>query len=341
MQEPKIESQKLLHPVIFTTTFIIAALLFGCDESASRKKSASPIKGKGLQASAHNIIEQGLKSPDPKIRANAIEVVAAARQKYYLPQLSTLLGDDYIPVRFAAALAVGDTQYYMAANKLQRLVTKADENTKIAAAYALYKLGRKQYLETIKKAVTSYDQTLRANAVVLLGKTKNQSVLQLLYWAKDDVSSDPKVRYQATKAIAQLGDEKIYEKILTQLVSKYADNKMIGIEAMYELGTPLARDAILTKLDDDVLEVRLAAADKLALLGDKSGSATVLSVFKENLTYGMDEASTERILALSASAIGSIKTKKLSKYLPELINNKSAIVRLAAAKAVLQLKNDS
>ena len=117
----------------------------------------------------------------------------------------------------------------------------------------------------------SSDQTVRANAVMLLGKAADKSVLELLYWAKNDDGSEPKVRYQAAEAIARLGDETIMPKLWTLLVSKFVENKIIGIRAMAALGTVDAKEALITKLDDDILEVRLTAAEQLGVLGDNWG----------------------------------------------------------------------
>lgn len=324
----------------YWTVVIIAVFLVvfpGCKGSLERVRLSGGTSLENLKPQAVRIIEQALDSTDPIVRANAIETVSATRQIQLMPKVQRLLGDDYVPVRFAAALAIGDTEYYLAKNILQRLIQVADENTKIAAAYALYKLGYKQYLEPIRQAATRQDQTVRANAVLLLGKTGDKSVLKILYWAKDADDSEPKVRYQAAEAIAVLGDEEILPKLRTMLVSKFVENKMIGIRAMGALGTAKAGDILFTKLDDDILEVRLATAEQLAALGDNSGEQVVLSVFEENLTAGLDEVGRERIMVLTSLAIGRLGTPKTIHYLPELIKDESVLVRLAAARAVLQV----
>ena len=325
---------------IYGTAIIIAVFLVfspGCKRSLEQIRLPGGTNLEHLQPQAVCIIEQALDSTNPIIRTNAIETVAATRQIQLMPRVQRMLNDDYVPVRFAAAVAIGDTEYYLAKNMLQRLIQVADENTKIAAAYALYKLGYKQYLELIRQAATSQDQTLRANAVMLLGKTGDKSVLKLLYWAKDDDESEPKVRYQAAESIAKLGDTEIVPKLWTLLVSKFVENKIIGVKAMGALGTAQAEEALLTKLDDDILEVRLTAAEQLAALGDNSGEQVVLNVFEEHLTAGLDEAGRERIMVLTSLAIGRLGTPKTIHYLPELIKDDSELVRLAAARAVLQI----
>ena len=145
-----------------------------------------------------------------------------------------------------------------------------------------------------------------------------------------------RVVYQSAEAIAMLGDERIYPKLWTMLISAYADVRVSGIGAMGKLGTPEARNALVTMLDDSVLEVRLAAAGQLGMLKDTSGERVVLDVFKKNLTAGLDKPARERVNVLTALAIGQIGTPSLVKFLPQLLKNESKFVRIAAAKAVFQ-----
>lgn len=318
---------------------IALALFSGCEESIAAVKLPGEKTLKNLKPRALTIISQALNNPDPQIRAKAIEVVAAAGQKQLMAEVQKLLGDDYVPVRYNAAVAIGDMEFYLAKSTIEKLLPVADENTKIAAAYAMYKLGYKEYLDLIRSAAASPDQTLRANAVVLLGKTGDKSVLEILYWAKDNDNSDPKVRYQATEAIAKLGDETIVPKIWTMLISKFVEAKIIGIYAMGALGTPQAKEVLFTKLDDDILEVRLAAVEQLASLGDKSGEQVVLSVFEDRLTADLDQQAQERVLVLTALAIGKLNTPGTISYLPKLIDSDSPVIRLAASEAVLQALN--
>ncbi len=110
----------------------------------------------------------------------------------------------------------------------------------------------------------------------------------------------------------------------------------MAVRAMGGLGTPQAKDILATKLDDVVLEVRLAAAEQLGRLSDQTGQPQVLEVFEKNLADGPDRQAAERTNVLAALAIGQIRTPALTKYLPQLLKNESKYVRVAAAKAVFQ-----
>jgi HEAT repeat protein len=314
-----------------------ALFVFGCDKY-SQETYDYPSGGRidELSPEAEQIIQEGLSDTDPQIRANAIEVVASIKQIKLMPKVERMLEDDFVPVRFAAALAVGDSKYYPAESSVKRLLEDKDENVRIAADYALSKLGTGSGFELVRKTITSSDQTVRANAIFLLGKSGDKSSLKWLWWALRNKDSDYKARFNAAEAIARLGDERIDEKLLAMLISAYADDRVMGVKAMGALGTEKAKNFLITKLDDDVLEVRLAAAEQLGMLGETIGEAEVLKVFMKNLTAGLDKEELERVNTLTALAIGQIGTASVTKFLPQLLKNESKLVRIAAAKAVLQ-----
>jgi len=314
-----------------------ALFVFGCNKSSQRTYD-HPSGGSidELVPEATRIIQEGLSDADPQIRANAIEVIAATKQIKQMPKVQRLLEDDFVPVRFAAALAVGDLEYSFAESSVKQLLEDKDENVRIAADYALSKLGAGSSFELVRKAAASSDQTVRANAAFLLGKSGDKNSLKWLWWTLQHKDSDYKARFNAAEAIARLGDERIDEKLLAMLISVYADDRVIGVKAMGALGTEKAKNFLITKLDDDVLEVRLAAAEQLGMLGETTGEAEVLKVFMKNLTAGLDKAELERVNTLTALAIGQIGTASVTKFLPHLLKNESKFVRIAAAKAVIQ-----
>jgi HEAT repeat protein len=298
-------------------------------------QEGSQVVSKGLAEDALAVVQAGLMDPDPRVRTNAIEAAATTGRKDLMPKVAQMLTNEFIPVRFAAALAMGDTGYSPAKNTLNQMLKVSDENTALAVCFALYKLGDKSKLSVIEKALENKDMSIRANAALLLGKTGDKNAIKNLWQAIDAKDSDDKVRFQAAEALAMLGDENIYPKIWTMMLNINADVKLLGVLAMGAVGTEQARGALTTELSDQILEVRLAAAGQLGKLGYTTGEPEVLDVFVNNLTSKMDPVAAERVLSLAALAIGQIKTPSLAKYLPILLKNESKFVRLAAAKAVL------
>ncbi len=317
--------------------------IFGCHKSLQETHPPAGGSASALLPEAERIIQEGLSDNDPLIRANTIEVTAETKQTKLMPMVQRLLRDDFVPVRFAAALAVGDSEYAPAAGSVKQLLKDKDENVRIAADYALCKLGAGSGFGLVRKSITSSDQTVRANAAFLLGKSGDSSSLKLLWQTLQDKDSSDKVRFNAVEAIATLGDERIYPKAWANLINIHGEDKVTGIRAMGALGTAEAKNALITMLDDDVLEVRLAAAEQLGMLRDTTGEAEVLRVFTKNLTTDLNKDELERVNILTALAIGRIGTANLAKFLPGLLKNESKFVRIAAAKAVIQctMKNQT
>ncbi|MBN1786815.1 MAG: HEAT repeat domain-containing protein [Sedimentisphaerales bacterium] len=292
-----------------------------------------------LVPQAQRAVLEGLESSDARLRANAIEVVSTTQKMVFLPKIATFLDDPVMPVRFAAAVALGDTKYKKAEKQLAELLNDTDLNVRIAAAYGLCKMGRMRYLSVIEKAAKVEDQTVVANAAWLLGKLKSEKSLALLYSLKDNKDSSDKVAFNSVEAIARIGDEKIYPRIWTMLISAYAEDRYMGINAMAAFGGSKGANAILSVLDDSVLEIRLAAAQQLGTLGDFSGRIIVLEYLSG--ASRQEKFVEERCNILAALAIGQIGTEKLIEYLPKLLKNNSLAVRLAAAQSVFILAGAS
>ena len=312
-------------------------LLAGCEEtSKTREDSGMHAPRASLETAAIDIVREALGDDDPLTRMRAVEVVASQRRADLMHYVNKLTGDEFMPVRFSAAMAIGDLRYFRSHNLVELLLDDPDENVRIAAAYAVTKLGEKGYDKVFRKGLKSDNQTVRANTALVLGKLGEKKWTNLLYEAIHDPDSKDKVVYQAAEALARIGDDKIYPKLWTMLISAYADVRGIGIEAMGALGTQQAKNAIITLLDDDVPEIQLMAAGQLGKLGDMSGEIVVLE-FLEEREENLDSTSIERKNILAALAMGQINSPQLKRYLPEFLADNSPMVRLAAAKSALVL----
>lgn len=330
MSNMKINGVSILSLLI--TVILVLGVVFvgGCDEEAMEgaKKTYLP--------KAVEIIRAGLADEDPVVRSNAIEAVASAKYVKLMAEVQKLMADDYVMVRFAAILAVGDVGYKPAEKMLKQLLEVKEQNTRIAAAYAMTKLGYAGYLDIIRKAAVSDDDTVKSNAAYLLGKAGDKRSLELLYNLINDPDSSDRAQLAAMVAIAKVGDEKIFERLWAKSLSTFADDRVIGIEAMGALGTAKAMDVLITILDDEIFWVRLAAAEQLGRLGSDEGEPEVLQILRGEFYEGLDSRDLERAQVLSCAAIGQLCTPEVMKYLPEFLGNNSKYVRIAASKAVLQ-----
>ena len=329
---------KIRHFVIL---FAISLLITACNETKLNlsdpfsKQAQSPA---ALEPKALNILEQALSSEDGPTRSIAAEMVASSNQRQLMHKVMALLEDEYIAIRFAAAIAIGDTKYKPAEEALKKMFKDSNPNAQIAAAYALTKLGNYKFRTVVINAINSSDQTVRANAALLIGKLGDKADLKLLYAAINDVKSSDKVRMQAVESIAMLGDEKIYKKLWALFVSKYVDDRVIGVRAMGMLNTPDALNSIFTKLKDEDPWVRLTAAEQLAIKGDDIGKELLLAHLR-TMPSSLTDNKIINADITAVSAIGRFKDTEITAFLPSLLDSQSSIIRLNAAWSVLLLNN--
>lgn len=326
-------AEKIVKTGAFCAILVLfGALLAGCGGSSPIVSTGS--SAQQSQTRARAIVAQSLESDDARLRAKATEVVVDTGLSEYMPKLQNLLTDDFVPVRFSAAMAIAKAEYAPARQTLQMLLRDSEHNVRLAAAFALYRLGDSQQIQTLYDALGADNQTVRANAVFLLGKTQNPEAIDRLYAVLRGRSSTEQVRLQAAEAIARLGDEQIYKRIWTMLISAFADDRAMGVSAMGALDTLEAEGALVSMLSDTVTEVRLIAAAELAKQGDPRGSSVITEAMRSLRSSDPEEA--ERIKGLAAMAIGELCNSDVRGFLPTLIEDQSPFVRLSAARAVLR-----
>jgi HEAT repeat protein len=313
-----------------------AAFVGACTESRTHLRVSDEterIDLNRLQVRAVDIVREGLVDENNFVKDRAMKVVSVTGRKELMPLVIQVLKEDAVAVRFAAIEAIGDMKYLAAQYSLRPLLNDTNENIKIVAAYALTRLGKGDFSDIIRRSTKSKDQTVRSNAVMLLGKLGRKGDMQLLYQTLRALDSEDKVKIRAVEALATLGDEKIYKsKCWPLLISKYHDDRIMGIRAMSQLGTAEAKNAIKTMLYDDIVEVRLYAAGQLGVLGDSAGQDEVAVYLSQNL-QNKNEWSVAGDTAVAA--IGQIGTDALVKFLPEFIDSRNKLIRLSAAQSAL------
>jgi len=154
----------ILEALLFSYLMVFA---LGCDESSQTTTGDFNVTNINAPWSkALRIIQEALADNDPLVRVHAIEVVASTGQLKMMPQVHRLLQDKFVPVRFAAALAVGDLEYSPAKKSVSKLLNDNDANVIIAAAYAMVKLGSSEFLQVLRKAAANQDQKVRALSLI-------------------------------------------------------------------------------------------------------------------------------------------------------------------------------
>ena len=319
-------------------------LIIGCGEKQVKTPTEIPIIQSALQPyreQALEIVRLSLMHEDALLRNHAVEVVALTKTKEMMPIVMKLTKDPMVPVRFAAAMAMGDVRYTAAEYALKRMLKDEDENVRIAAAYSLMKLGIGSYQDKPLAALASKNQTICANAALLIGKSGDKTAIGALYKMINDQKTSDMARIQAAESLAMLGDERMYQGLWAMLISKYADDRIMGIRGMGAIGTLDAKNAIMTLLyhdeenpGDEILEVRLCAAEQLARLGSKYGKGEVVDYFR-SVSHSINVLPPNRANQFAIMAIGRINIAELNGYLPNLLANPNKSMQLVAAQSLL------
>ena len=151
MKKDSITTQKAFLFLCIILSIFLSIYIQGCGIIPGNEK-ISP-----LHTEAFETVNQCLSYNDPTVRVNAIEVVAMTNQLNFMPKVNNLLQDEYVPVRFAAALAVGDLRYIQAQKMINQLLKDNDINVVIGASYAMVRFGNNEYLEIIRQTATDSD----------------------------------------------------------------------------------------------------------------------------------------------------------------------------------------
>jgi len=331
-QKTSVSRMKILFSIV-----LAALICAGCTEGQSTgSASTMRVHAKSLQPlkpRAKIILEQALNGQNAYLRSAAVEITVETGQKDFLPHITRLTTDPIVPVRFNATVALGDMRCFSCEQIVQKLLDDPDMNVQVAAAYSMVKLNHPHHVETLRTAAKSPNQTVRANAALLLGKLGNPGNISLLYEVLQSSDSEDKVRLQAVESLARLGDDRMYRtKLWALLISKYADDRVIGIRGMGALNTVDSRNAIISALKDDLPEVRLVAAEQLARLGDNRGEEIVYNYFIDKNT---DLNKLEMASQTAVMAIGYMNSNRLNGYLPQALNSQSPYIQLMAAQSVL------
>jgi HEAT repeat protein len=322
------------------TCVLLLSAIFVCgcvrheEKNTQQVSLLPPVPVQTLQAKAMMTVQMALSDTTAYMRNHAIEIAIETQQQHWMPEILKKLDDSSVAVRFTAAIAVGEMNCRTCQEQLKKSLEDKNENVRIAAAYSMIRLGDVSHYQLIRDAAVTTDPTIRANALLLLGKLGNKDDLELMYKATGDADTLDKVRLQAVESIARLKDTRIYRsKLWPLLISKYADDRVMGIRGMGILGTTEAREAIQTMLQDDVLEVRLCAAEELGKLGDQGGMNQLTAYFQTNPDLNQATMAS----GTGVMAIGRLKASNLTGYLKQALDSQSTYIRLAGAQSVLLL----
>jgi HEAT repeat protein len=127
----------------------------------------------------------------------------------------------------------------------------------------------------------------------------------------------------------KLGDEKGLEDLVAYAISAYPDDQMVALVALAQPRDQRVIQHVRGELQGDYLEVSLAAARALGMLGSDEGWTIAVPAAKSK---------DPRRRLLAALAMGAIGRSDLQEDLKPLLEDPEPTVRISAAMAILQLR---
>ena len=145
-----------------------------------------------------------LDSPDQSVRIAALKFLAKAGDTQCVPDVVVLLADADPDVRKQAARALGRIGDERAVLPLAGLYeTEFCDDVAATAVLALVRIGRAS-VEPLVELTSAGRASIRAGAILALGKLRASAAVDAVIWRLKDV--DPDVRIAAVHALRAIGD---------------------------------------------------------------------------------------------------------------------------------------
>lgn len=283
--------------------------------------------------------------PNPVIRAAAIEGFQISGCEDGLPWIRSALLDEHAGARFAACVALGMARDETARSALSDRVEDQDPSVRVAAMFALHRLGDTTHTGRISGYLLKHpDDRVRRNAAFVLGRFEEEGAIKMLARAMKD--KDVGTQNMALEGMARLGNRQAKEQLVFTANSGVGSEEVFAIGALSVLEDPRYEDMFRSKtLDEEALhlETRLAAARALAMQGHDDGYGLALRSLRFNRPTVHDSPDTPegqilRVRQLAAAALGAMeKTSALPELVRMMESNGDARLQVSAATAVLQI----
>jgi HEAT repeat protein len=283
------------------------------------------------------------------IQCNALESLAAVNVEGAGMELAQALRDPHLPVKFAAAMGLGDLGYEPALPVLLEMAKDPQVNPKLLAAviYALHRLGDDTYTGELGRLLYQEDKSIRATAILVMGKMGESGAIPLLRNVQEEDKRDV-VQLQVVEALAELGDERSIIQLEPWTKSQYIEDRLIAIEALGKVNNPRVL-ALLQKIYEDSRQdpiVRVATIRAMANLYRCVGFEPALQAAQNpggvllqarGAKAKLPPADVRTLQVLSVLALGKLNNVQAVPTLQGLLKSPDGVVRVSAARSILTL----
>ena len=280
-----------------------------------------------LQQAARNELYTAVESPDAPIRAHAIEAMRETLGVDAADVIVKHLSDPAAIVRFSAAVAAGELRLPQAREALLALSEDPDPSARIAAKFALHRLGDTRQSHDLE--TTSRDSSPRSAATPPWSWACSES-------PPPPASSPPCFSTPAPPSACRplrrcrLGDERGLDALISGSISKFPDDQMIALLA---LAGPKDRRRSVTSRDNSPPTTPRSRSLPPAL--PACSAPTPATASRSSTSTAPTTAAECSPPSHSAPSAGPM----VQTHLAPLLKDPDPDVRVAAAQAILQLKS--
>lgn len=293
-----------------------------------------------LEVSSVDLLMQAIESPNPLLRANALEALSV-RSQYVEGPVRNALNDENRGVRFVAAMIVGRSQLHNVVEDVQPLLDDQSQSVQAAAMFALHRCGWQIDITPLAEMVLSEDPEVKGNAAMVLGELGDRSAVPLLKTAArralTNVGSLRQriVDLQIAEALVRLGERDELEVIHAALFSPAELGELTAL-ACQVLGRvndaralPNLQDlATREGREQQPADVRLAAAGAIAVIAPEQVPVDMVLEFVDSERYPLR--------AHAAAVLGYVNSEDGAAALATLLGDSNPLVQVSAAGGLLR-----
>jgi len=322
----------------------------GTRETAVGRDAATgperPLATDPIEAAAA-ILAAGVRSPDPVVRANALEGMLAW-PALLREHVAGGLVDDNRGVRFVAAMCVGRARLTDLSHLVQPLVRDRSDSVRAAAIYALRRCGRPVDPSPLAAMIRSDDPEVRSNAYIVLGELADPSSVGMV---RESLGRGMRrvhpirvriVELQAAETLVKLGSDDELEVVRAALFAPVEQGELsiLACQILARLGdrsaAPMLERLVLASgTSARPPEIRMAATQALAQLGSRTVvDAAAIAV---NASQAPDPLLRAQACAVAGAAGGTAAVEALRARLSDPVE----FVRITAAGNLLKAASES
>ena len=220
----------------------------------------------------------GLKSPDPDKRLEAVRRLSKSDIAWTKKYLLGALGDPDVRVRSAAGRVLARAKVREAVPVVKRWLAGADRDAQLAAAEILGELADPRAVPDLVRSIGDQDPQVRVQVVTALGKIGTpQVVVPLINRLEDDKAE---VRQAAVDQLMNTGDKRAVIPLVALFDDPSMDVRRSAILAVGRLGDRRALPALMRLLNDPQDGVVEAAVTALGNVRATSATDTLIGLLK-------------------------------------------------------------